>query len=139
MKQIKTHEIVTWSGRSWPLTKDEYRAINERLEAGARFLSAPDAAPPDYIPSKIAVNDIKFFGKRQMSIGDLVDETKMLPAGEKAELDPLGKGYIKFLVGSIRLRLKKGGDLRAVLKKINEEQKPLVNEELERQGINYSV
>ena len=131
---IKTHEIVTYSGRGWPLTEYEYKAMGERLEAGARFLTIPDEAL-----SKVAVTDIKFFGKRQMSISDMIDESKALPAGEPVKFNPLGKGYIKFLAGSVKLAIKGKSNLSKVVAKITEEQKPLVNAELEKDGIDYRV
>lgn len=131
---IKNHEISTYSGRSWALTQPEFTAMNERLEAGARFLTAPDAQPPDYIGSKIAVSDIKFFGKRQMSMSDMINEHKALPEGKK-EFDPTAPGYIKFLVGSIKLRRKLGIKVHNITNILTEEQKKLVFQEMKRQGL----
>ena len=131
---IKTHEIVTYGNRSWPLTEFEYKAMNERLEAGARFLTIPDESQ-----SKVNISDIKFFGRRQMAMSDMIGETKMLPKGEPKPFDPLSKGYIKFLAMSIKLRRKHGGGLQKVLDKITDEQRPLVNAELKSLGIDFQV
>lgn len=136
--EIKPYEIKTWDGRSWSLTAAEYAKMNERFEAGAKFLAAPDAEPPLFIPSKIPLSDIKFFGKRQMSLGDQINETKALPEGEK-KFNPLGKGYIAFIAGSIRLAIKHGNSPSKIVAKLNDEQKPLVNAELEKFGVSFRV
>lgn len=134
MKAVKTHEIVTWGGRSWPLTKDEYDFINSRLEAGARFLTMPDADL-----SKVAATDVRFFGKRQMTMGDMIDESKGLPQGKIKEPDPLAAGYIKFLAMSIKLKLHKHAGVADVVARLTDEQKPLVNAELKKQGVSFQV
>lgn len=131
---IKTHEVVNWKGRSWALTEWQYNAMNERLEAGAKFLTIPDGSD-----SKISVSDVKFFGRRQMSMSDMYDESKALPAGEPKPFDPLSPGYIKFLAMRVKLRRKTGGGLSAAVAKITDEQKPLVNEQLKNLGVDFQV
>jgi hypothetical protein len=132
--QIKTHELVNWKGRSWALTEFEYRGMNERLEAGAKFLTLPDGSD-----SKVSVSDIKFFGRRQVSMSDMIDETKMLPQGEKKQYDPLAKGYIKFLAMSVKLALKQGTGTAKVQDKVTDEQRPLINAELKKLGIDFQL
>lgn len=133
-KQPKTHELTTWANRTWTVTEPEFKHMKERMEAGAKFLTIPDGSE-----SIVGISDIKFFGRRQMTMGDMYDETKALPAGKPKEFDPLSKGYIKFLAMSIKLRRKSNGSLSQILEKITDEQRPLINEELEKAGVEYRV
>ena len=130
--EVKTHEITTWSGRGYPLTEQEAAAIRERMEAGAKFLTIPNGTP---WPDTVALNDIKGLSKRQLTMADMHKESKALPEGEKKEFDPLAPGYIKFLVGSIRLRMKFGGGVSKITNKLTEQQKKLVFEEMKKQGL----
>lgn len=132
-KPVKTHEITTWSGRNWPLTAQEYNYLKERMEAGAKFLTIPDQDM-----SNVSLSDVKFLGRRQVSLGDIINEQKALPKGE-VKFDKMGQGYIKFLAASVKMRIKKGGNLQAVLAKIDDEQRPLVNKQLEKMGMDYRV
>jgi hypothetical protein len=133
-KQIKTHEVKTWDKRAWAITEPEFKYMKERMEAGAKFLTVPDGSD-----STIAVSDVKFIGRRQMTMSDMYDETKALPAGKPKEFDPTSKGYIKFLAMSIKLRRKNGTSIQQVLDKITDEQRPLINEELEKAGVEFRV
>ena len=133
-KQIKTHEVSTWSKRSWAVTEVEFRYMKERMEAGAKFLTIPDGSE-----TSISVSDIKFIGRRQMTMSDMMDETKALPAGKPKEFDPLSKGYIKFVAMSIKLRRKNGSSIQAIIDKITDEQRPLINTELEKAGVEFRV
>ena len=133
-KQIKTHEVQTWANRSWPITEYEFKHMKERMEAGAKFLTIPDGSE-----SSIAVSDVKFIGRRQMNMSDMMNETKALPAGEPKPFDPTSKGYIKFIAMSIKLRRKNGSSLQEVLAKLTDEQRPLINEELEKAGVEFRV
>lgn len=133
-KQPKTHELATWAGRSWAITEPEFRYMRERMEAGAKFLTIPDGTD-----SAVAVSDIKFFGRRQITMSDMYDETKALAPGKPKEFDPLSKGYIKFLAMSIKLRRKSNGSLTQILEKITDDQRPLINAELEAAGVEYRV
>ncbi len=133
-KQPKTHELVTWAKRSWAVTEPEFKHMKERMEAGAKFVTIPDGSD-----SAVSVSDIKFFGRRQMTMSDMYDETKALAAGKPKEFDPLSKGYIKFLAMSIKLRLKSHGNISEVTAKITDEQRPLINEQLSLAGVEYRV
>jgi hypothetical protein len=128
---IKTHELVTWSKRNFPLTEQEYQHIKDRMEAGAKFISTPNN-------TVIALNDIQLLGKRQISLSDLMTENNMLPEGERS-FNPLGRGYIHFLAGGVQLALKGKTNLSKIRAKIKAEQIPLVNEELKRKGIEFQL
>lgn len=133
-KQAKTHEVATWSGRSWPLLEFEFKYMKERMEAGAKFVTIPDGTE-----TSISVSDIKFIGRRQMTMSDMMDETKMLPKGEPKPFDPTSKGYIKFIAMSIKLRRRHGSGVSEIIAKLTDEQKPLINAELEKAGVEFRV
>jgi hypothetical protein len=133
MKLPKHYELRTWEKRTWTLTEPEYQIINKRLLDGARFLVMPDEAQ-----SKVAPADIRFFGKRQISMGDLIMEQKALPPGAPKPFDPLSPGYIKFLAMSVKVKRGKGG-LKELQARLIPEQIPLINAELERMGIDFRV
>ncbi len=132
-KQVKSYELSTYSKRSWSLTKEEFDSMNERLEAGARFLVIPDDSQ-----SKVSSSDIKFIGKRQMTLGDSPTESKSLQAGE-IKFNPIGEGYIKFIATSIRVSLKNDYPFPAAASRLSDEQRNLVNEELLRQKVEYRL
>lgn len=131
----KTHEVVTWSGKIYPLSEQEAVHIKQRMEAGAKFITAPDGTA---LGATIAVSDVKGLSKRQMTMADMLSEQKALPEGER-QFNPLGSGYIKFLAESIKLALKGKLEMSKVKSKIREQQKAPVNKELEKMGINYRV
>lgn len=134
MKLPLLFEIKTYDNRNWALTEPDYKMMNERLEAGARFLTIPDGSQ-----SKVAVANIKFFGKRQISMGDIISEQKGLPQGKPKEFDKLSKGYIKFLAMSIKVKVKHGVKVSDLDKRISDEQRPLINAELKKLGVDFQL
>jgi hypothetical protein len=88
-------EFKTYDNRSWALTQRQYDYIKSRLEAGATVFEMPDG-------SLIAKGNMQSMPKRQMTIGDVYNEGKALPTGER-KVNVNGPGFKKFVMQAKKL------------------------------------
>lgn len=133
-------QVTLKNGEKIIVSLDRGNAARQAMIAGSGVWTIPEQNNRIVsVPMLAEVNDV-WIEDVQVQLGEQLERAKRIEAsGQKVEATATSPGYIKFLVGNIRLRLRHGGSMHNILSKINDEQRPLVNAELTRQGVDFSV
>jgi hypothetical protein len=92
------YEVRTYDKRVWLLNTVEFNFIRDKMQQGKKILIMPDT-------SMIALGNIASISKAATSTIPPASELKILQAG-RAEFDPDGPGYKKYMAMKAKLRLK---------------------------------